>query len=329
MLAEIDEGLALIDQRFTELATNGDERANHFLEFADPRAQRARQPRGPGRRAGRRHRRARRAHRAAQASTAAARSATIDQRSAKPGRRRPARRPRTVQPEIDWIRDAAVEASERHRLTGGQHRRPAGPACGPARDRRRRRRRRAVEADRADRVDQPGPGARRQALTRRDRPGAGRRAGPGQGSRGPCRRARARSDRGGHPGKRRQTVGQGRARRSKGSSARSSRSGCAGSRRCRARGRGRARRLGPADPADAQRSARPRARSKRISSRPATDQREKDSEAFARRVALLIEFDAFGGDRRRQDPVRRDRRQGLGFATSRAIAGSSPAARCG
>ena len=32
MIAEIDRGLALIDQRFTELAANGDERANHFLE---------------------------------------------------------------------------------------------------------------------------------------------------------------------------------------------------------------------------------------------------------------------------------------------------------
>ena len=32
MIAEIERGLALIDERFTELATNGDERANHFLE---------------------------------------------------------------------------------------------------------------------------------------------------------------------------------------------------------------------------------------------------------------------------------------------------------
>src|SRR3954449_787644 len=32
MLAEIERGLALIDQRFTELAAQGDERANHFLE---------------------------------------------------------------------------------------------------------------------------------------------------------------------------------------------------------------------------------------------------------------------------------------------------------
>jgi predicted nucleic acid-binding Zn-ribbon protein len=31
MIAEIDRGLALIDQRFTELASNGDERATHFL----------------------------------------------------------------------------------------------------------------------------------------------------------------------------------------------------------------------------------------------------------------------------------------------------------
>ena len=32
MIAEIDRGLALIDERFTELAANGDERANRFLE---------------------------------------------------------------------------------------------------------------------------------------------------------------------------------------------------------------------------------------------------------------------------------------------------------
>ena len=32
MLAEIERGLALIDQRFTELASSGDARANHFLE---------------------------------------------------------------------------------------------------------------------------------------------------------------------------------------------------------------------------------------------------------------------------------------------------------
>jgi hypothetical protein len=31
MIAEIDRGLALIDERFTELAANGDQRANHFL----------------------------------------------------------------------------------------------------------------------------------------------------------------------------------------------------------------------------------------------------------------------------------------------------------
>src|SRR4029079_15821910 len=32
MIAEIESGLSLIDQRFTELAANGDERANRFLE---------------------------------------------------------------------------------------------------------------------------------------------------------------------------------------------------------------------------------------------------------------------------------------------------------
>ena len=40
---------------------------------------------------------------------------------------------------------------------------------------------------------------------------------------------------------------------------------------------------------------------------PGRTQREKDSEAFARRVSLLIEFDELGSHRRRQNPVRRDR----------------------
>ena len=43
------------------------------------------------------------------------------------------------------------------------------------------------------------------------------------------------------------------------------------------------------------------------------DQRGKDSEAFARRVSLLIELDELGRDRRRQDPVPRDRRQSVGL----------------
>ena len=32
MIAEIDRGLGLIDERFTQLAAHGDERANRFLE---------------------------------------------------------------------------------------------------------------------------------------------------------------------------------------------------------------------------------------------------------------------------------------------------------
>ena len=56
MIAEIDRGLALIDQRFTELAANGDERANHFLESLTRARAELDALAAAGRHAGRRHR---------------------------------------------------------------------------------------------------------------------------------------------------------------------------------------------------------------------------------------------------------------------------------
>ena len=125
MLAEIERGLALIDQRFAELAANGDERANHFLESLT----RARTELDTL---------------ASQASTQddaigtiAERTAvlreTIDRLSAvvredlgtaigeaQGGADRLAWAAGTLKPEIGWIREAAIEASERIATTGGQ-----------------------------------------------------------------------------------------------------------------------------------------------------------------------------------------------------------------
>jgi len=118
MIAEIDRGLALIDERFTELATHGDERANRFLESLT----RAR----------------------AELDTLAAQSGSQDfaigslaERTAglhdsigrltgeireglgtaigeaQGGADRLAEAAAAARPEITWIRDAAVEAGER------------------------------------------------------------------------------------------------------------------------------------------------------------------------------------------------------------------------
>jgi predicted nucleic acid-binding Zn-ribbon protein len=121
MIAEIDRGLALIDQRFTELAAHGDERANRFLdsltraraELDSLAAQASSQDDAIGNIAER---------------TATLRDAidrlTTDIREgvgvaigeAQGGADRLVAAATTARPEIDWIRDAAVEASDR--LTG-------------------------------------------------------------------------------------------------------------------------------------------------------------------------------------------------------------------
>jgi uncharacterized phage infection (PIP) family protein YhgE len=125
MIAEIDRGLALIDQRFTELSSNGDERANHFLtsltrartELDTLSGMASSQDDAIGSLADR---------------TAGLRE-SIDRLSAEiregvgsaigeaqGGADRLAEAASQVRPEVDWIRDAAVEAGERLSATGSQ-----------------------------------------------------------------------------------------------------------------------------------------------------------------------------------------------------------------
>ena len=125
MIAEIGRGLALIDQRFTELAANGDERANHFLESLTRArveldtlaAQASTQDGAIGSLAER---------------TAALRD-SIDQLStdiresvgtligeAQGGADRLAETTAAVRPQIGWLRDATVEANERLTATGAE-----------------------------------------------------------------------------------------------------------------------------------------------------------------------------------------------------------------
>jgi hypothetical protein len=125
MIAEVERGLALIDQRFAELAANGDERANHFLESLTRArteldalsAQTASQDGAIGSIAER---------------TAGLRE-SIDRLSAEiregvgaalgdvlGSADRLSQATEAAKPEIGWIRDAAVEASERIATTGTQ-----------------------------------------------------------------------------------------------------------------------------------------------------------------------------------------------------------------
>ncbi len=123
MIAEIDRGLALIDERFSELAAHGDERANRFLESLT-RA------------------RAELDTLAAQAGSQEAAIGSIAERTtglresidrltdairddlgtaigeAQGGADRLSEAASAVRPEVGWIRDAAVEAGERLSQTG-------------------------------------------------------------------------------------------------------------------------------------------------------------------------------------------------------------------
>ena len=125
MIAEIDRGLALIDERFTELASHGDERANHFLESLT-RA------------------RAELDSIAAEAGTQDSAIGALAERTsairesierlageirdgvgvaigeAQGGADRLTQAAQVVKPEIEWLREAAVEASERMSATAGQ-----------------------------------------------------------------------------------------------------------------------------------------------------------------------------------------------------------------
>jgi hypothetical protein len=125
MIAEIERGLALIDERFTELATSGDERANHFLESLT-RA------------------RAELDMLAAQAGTQDSAIGSLAERTvvlrdsieklageirdgigfaigeAQGGADRLAEAAATAKPQISWLRDATVEASEKLSATGAE-----------------------------------------------------------------------------------------------------------------------------------------------------------------------------------------------------------------
>ncbi len=125
MIAEIERGLALIDQRFTELAANGDERANHFLESLT----RARTELDTL---------------AAQASTQDGAIGSLAERTsalresierlsteiresvgtligeAQGGADRLAETTAAVRPEIGWLRDATLETNERLAATGAE-----------------------------------------------------------------------------------------------------------------------------------------------------------------------------------------------------------------
>jgi len=123
MIAEIERGLSLIDQRFTELAANGDERANRFLESLT----RARVELDTL---------------AAQASTQDGAIGSLAERTgalrdsierlsvdiregvgtligeAQGGADRLVETAAAIRPEIDWLRNATVETTERLAATG-------------------------------------------------------------------------------------------------------------------------------------------------------------------------------------------------------------------
>ena len=125
MIAEIERGLALIDERFTELALNGDERANRFLESLTRArieldtlaAQASTQDNAIGSLA---------EHTSTLRESIERLSIDIRENvgtligEAQGGADRLAETAAAVRPEIGWMRDATVEASERLAATGAE-----------------------------------------------------------------------------------------------------------------------------------------------------------------------------------------------------------------
>jgi len=125
MIAEIDRGLAMIDERFTELASHGDERANHFLqsltrartELDTLAAQAGDQDGAIGSLAERTT--------ALRESIARLADEVRDSVGTALGEAqgsadRLAGVAATVKPELSWMRDAAVEASDRMSATAAE-----------------------------------------------------------------------------------------------------------------------------------------------------------------------------------------------------------------
>ena len=125
MIAEIDRGLTMIDERFTELATNGDERANHFLssltrargELDAISAQAGSQDMALGSLAERTASLRESIDRLADEVREQVGTALSE---AQGSADRLIESTSSVKPEIGWVRDAAVEAGERMAATGGQ-----------------------------------------------------------------------------------------------------------------------------------------------------------------------------------------------------------------
>jgi hypothetical protein len=125
MIAEIDRGLALIDERFTELATNGDERANHFLESLTRArseldtlaAQAGTQDSAIGSLA----ERTAALHASIEKLAAEIRNGVgIAIGEAQGGAERLAEAAANAKPDISWLRDATVEAGEKLSATGAE-----------------------------------------------------------------------------------------------------------------------------------------------------------------------------------------------------------------
>ena len=125
MIAEIDRGLALIDERFTELASHGDERANHFLdsltrartELDTLAAQAGTQDNAIGALADRTTAVRNSIERLAEEIREGVGSAIGE---AQGSADRLAESAQAAKPEISWMRDAAAEASERLSTTASQ-----------------------------------------------------------------------------------------------------------------------------------------------------------------------------------------------------------------
>jgi hypothetical protein len=125
MIAEIERGLALIDQRFTELAANGDERANHFLNsLTRARAELDALAAQAGTQDGAILSLAERtaalrdtiAHLASEVRDGV--GAAIEQAQDRAGRL--AEAATSAKPDIGWLRDATIEASEKLSATGAE-----------------------------------------------------------------------------------------------------------------------------------------------------------------------------------------------------------------
>jgi hypothetical protein len=123
MIAEIDRGLALIDQRFTELSANGDERANRFLESLTRAraeldtltAQTTTQDDAIGTLA---ERTAALRDNIGRLANEIRESVGIALGEAQGGADRLAETATAAKPHIGWLRDATLEASEKLAATG-------------------------------------------------------------------------------------------------------------------------------------------------------------------------------------------------------------------